>query len=190
MKKIDIDLLDRYTGKFKGREVPNLKEAFEFSPFCEMMNDVDVWLRTAACDETHSFDSGKSMGQLIRFADELKVLITAIQIMRERTDSTRIDTSEDSLPKVPKVDPAYILTYDQLENPMMCVEKFFRLFSIHKARAILWRWLLVIVMYKGNYPKPMYSGSIMNFYECLLCVVEVSYALLKRSDDETQEKMT
>jgi hypothetical protein len=72
----------------------------------------------------------------------------------------------------------HVLTTEEIQDPLLAIDRFFDMTNLEDGRALLWTWLKTTVA--GNYNKTLDAREralILNFYENMEKLMEAAFVL-------------
>jgi hypothetical protein len=133
------------------------------------------------------YEDASERARLIAFYRSLIPLVEALHVMKEsgKPDGWVLDETKNNR-EIELYERTRHLTDKQVANPESVIQGFFQKFTMKYIRRELWNWLNVVVSYdKEPYCVP--RTELIFFYQCLLGLVEIGYALYQNSIPEEEE---
>jgi hypothetical protein len=177
----------RLPEKAAAHPISCLREVFSNFRLYELRKELKCWLYVGISNEDSAYEDVQERRNLIRFRKEIRKLAEALSVInsthRSKREKERL--AEQPLEMREKLEernrPTY-LSNEQMANPMPVVKQFCKRFTRKYVKGEMRDWLEAVITYDGKFPKPVYKGSILIFYECLLCLCECAFTLADKRE--------
>jgi hypothetical protein len=175
----------RLPEKATSRPFPTLREAFKTFQLDELKSELKRWLYVGISNNNSVYEDDQERRNLIRFRKEFRKLAEALSVVnRAHRPKKEIDWLTQLQPAlraaIEKRSQPTSLNKEQLANPMMVVKQFCKRFTRKYANREMRDWLEAVITYNGKYPKAVSKDYLLIFYECLLCLIEIAFALAEK----------
>ena len=181
-KKAAIRKPIRLLEKVNRHPLSCLQEVYKTFHLSDIKSELEEWFHVGLSNDNSAYEEGQQRSNLIRFNGELQILSEALHLVNKAHQPKGVKDWMEGLPpeiknEIQQYNQPTKLSHEEMINPMQVVKQFCKAFTREYAIREMWDWLDAVITYEGEYPKAVYKGNIIIFYECLLCLIESAFVL-------------
>jgi hypothetical protein len=162
--------------------VASVRKVFEGFHLDDLRIELKQWFEVGISSDNSVYEDGENRSNLIRFNGALQILVEAFHVFNSLHQPKSVKDRLEQLPpeirkELQERNQPTNLSAEEVNNPMLAIKQFCRVFKREYAIRELWDWLEAVITYDGEYPKGVYKGYVLVFYEYILCLIEAAFVL-------------
>lgn len=161
---------DPKKGPFK-----NLRKVFQIVNVLDLHEELKLWQKLALANDQSVYDEGYAREDLMDFCDEFLRLTEALYIIHVKHAAKfgKMQGNKKAFNLTQEMNQPILLNEEDISKSEIVVRSFVNTFSYRYTKREMQDLLEAVITYDGH--KRVYKGTLLLFYDCILCLLDVTY---------------